>query len=430
MSPLVSIIIPVFNNEISISETIRSIRNQTYTNIEIIIIDNGSLDNTIIVLEKQIQHDSRIKVYTKDTVDFIEAQKFGLKVAKGTYVMFFESGKLMSENLIEYFVSCLEKNPADIIVCDYFSTLEYYVLNSVPITQTSPDEKIELVSNTKYLQKMYSSDDHACTNCAVVWNKLINRLWLLSTQYHATKDKVNISYNFLTKKSKILVTNQILICDVIYDKFLRDNSINLDDLNAVEFLESLLIKYKKQNLSTATFNTAERLLKFLLKLILNNVRDLVKKFKSKLPTLPSSHDNANAFVVKYRYASDQKIFSEIMKNLQTTVEHEVPILRNTSSADLKKQAKKDKIKKRKGKNEIGNWALAHHWCNDVHGSKNIKGENFPFSKEAGIQYFQTLIKDANEGRLLGSSVIQMAKNYFLETGIKINLKGLKYTSEY
>lgn len=88
MSPLVSIIIPVFNNEISISETIRSIRNQTYTNLEIIIVDNGSLDNSIVVLEKQIKNDPRIKIYTKDTVDFIEAQKFGLKVAKGQYVMF------------------------------------------------------------------------------------------------------------------------------------------------------------------------------------------------------------------------------------------------------------------------------------------------------------------------------------------------------
>lgn len=311
MSPLVSIIIPVFNNEISISETIRSIRNQTYTNIEIIIIDNGSLDNTIIVLEKQIQHDSRIKVYTKDTVDFIEAQKFGLKVAKGTYVMFFESGKLMSENLIEYFVSCLEKNPADIIVCDYFSTLEYYVLNSVPITQTSPDEKIELVSNTKYLQKMYSSDDHACTNCAVVWNKLINRLWLLSTQYHASKDKVNISYNFLTKKSKILVTNQILICDVIYDKFLRDNSINLDDLNAVEFLESLLIKYKKQNLSTATFNTAERLLKFLLKLRMQTTFFMFRyKYKDELKKTLNKKFNSIYQFLKLKYPEKEKRFSK------------------------------------------------------------------------------------------------------------------------
>ena len=323
MQPLVSIIIPVFNNEISISETIRSIRNQTYTNIEILIIDNGSLDCSIAVLEKQIQHDKRIKVYVKDTVDFIETQKFGLKVAKGTYVMFFECGKLMSENLIEYFISCLEKNHADIVTCDFFSIQEYQLLTPHTITQSSPTEKVELLSNVKYLQKMYSSNDYICTNCAVVWNKLINRLWLLSTQYHSTKDKINISYNFLTKKSKILVTNQILICNVIYDKFLKDNSLNLNDLNALEFLETLLIKYKKQKLTTATFNTAERLLKFLLKLRKQTTFFALRiKDKDELKQTLNKKFNSIYQFLKIKYPDKEKRYSPIYKDYLTLLKDE------------------------------------------------------------------------------------------------------------
>mgnify|MGYP001033453489 CR=1 FL=1 len=323
MQPLVSIIIPVFNNEISISETIRSIRNQTYTNIEILIIDNGSLDSSIAVLEKQIQHDKRIKVYVKDTVDFIEAQKFGLKAAKGTYVIFFECGKLMSENLIEYFISCLEKNHADIVTCDFFSIQEYQLLTPHTITQSSPTEKVELLSNVKYLQKMYSSNDYICTNCAVVWNKLINRLWLLSTQYHSTKDKINISYNFLTKKSKILVTNQILICNVIYDKFLKDNSLNLNDLNALEFLETLLIKYKKQKLTTATFNTAERLLKFLLKLRKQTTFFALRiKDKDELKQTLNKKFNSIYQFLKIKYPDKEKRYSPIYKDYLTLLKDE------------------------------------------------------------------------------------------------------------
>ena len=323
MQPLVSIIIPVFNNEISISETIRSIRNQTYTNIEILIIDNGSLDSSIAVLEKQIQHDTRIKVYVKDTVDFIEAQKFGLKLAKGTYVMFFECGKLMSENLIEYFISCLEKNHADIVTCDFFSIQEYQLLTPHTITQSSPTEKVELLSNVKYLQKMYSSNDYICTNCAVVWNKLINRLWLLSTQYHSTKDKINISYNFLTKKSKILVTNQILICNVIYDKFLKDNSLDLNDLNALEFLETLLIKYKKQKLTTATFNTAERLLKFLLKLRKQTTFFALRiKDKEELKQTLNKKFNSIYQFLKIKYPDKEKRYSPIYKDYLTLLKDE------------------------------------------------------------------------------------------------------------
>ena len=65
----------------------------------------------------------------------------------------------------------------------------------------------------------------------------------------------------------------------------------------------------------------------------------------------------------------------------------------------------------------------------LHGSKNIKNENFPFSKEAGIKYFKTLVKDVNQGLLSARSVINMAKNYFEQTGIKIKLTGMKYTKE-
>lgn len=310
MAPLVSIIIPIFNNEISISETVRSIRNQSYKNIEIILVDNGSLDSSIAVLEKQIQHDSRIKVYTKDTVSFIESQKFGLKVAKGTYVMFFECEKIMSENLIEYFIKCLEKEPADIIDCDFFTVSEYEFNGTAPIIKQSPKEKIEITSNTKYLQKLYSSSDHTCEKCAILWNKLINRIWLLSTQYHANKDKINISYNFLTKKSKILTTNQILICNVTYDNFLKENCIDLSNLDSVEFLESLLIKYKKEKLSTATYNTAERLLRLLLKLR-NQTMFFAFRYEHKEELKQNLNKKFNSIFqfLKLKYPDKEKKFS-------------------------------------------------------------------------------------------------------------------------
>ena len=90
-------------------------------------------------------------------------------------------------------------------------------------------------------------------------------------------------------------------------------------------------------------------------------------------------------------------------------------------------SKEDQVKR--GTDSIGNWALAHRWCNAIHGSQNIKHENFPFSKEAGIKYFKTIIQDANNGLLSGESVIKMAQNYFEQTGIRIKLTGLKYTPE-
>ncbi len=165
--------------------------------------------------------------------------------------------------------------------------------------------------------------------------------------------------------------------------------------------------------------------------IINDVNNepLKAEFNKVAENLPSSLDNMDAFIVKHKYATEEEILNDILKYLQVTLEHTVPILRHTKASSLKGQvdALRGSHRTIKGKNELGNWSLAHSWCNSFHGSKNIKGENFPFDKEAGVAYFNTLIKDANKGRFAGETIIQMAKNYFTETGIKINLKGLKYT---
>lgn len=167
--------------------------------------------------------------------------------------------------------------------------------------------------------------------------------------------------------------------------------------------------------------------------ILDNVKDerILNQFTELTQTLPTSLDNMDAFIVKYKNESTDTIITKLLADSLVTLEHITPILRNTSDKDIKQLnknlAQNNKIKR--GTDSIDNWALAHGWCNFLHGSKNIKNENFPFSKEAGIKYFKTLVKDVNQGLLSARSVINMAKNYFEQTGIKIKLTGMKYTKE-
>ena len=97
----------------------------------------------------------------------------------------------------------------------------------------------------------------------------------------------------------------------MYDNFLRENSINHDDLKAVEFLESLLIKYKKQKLSTATFNTAERLLKFLLKLRTQTTFFMFRcRYKDELKQTLNKKFNSIYQFLKLKYPQKEKRFSK------------------------------------------------------------------------------------------------------------------------
>ena len=160
--------------------------------------------------------------------------------------------------------------------------------------------------------------------------------------------------------------------------------------------------------------------------------ELKKQFFDIADELPCSLDNMFAFIVKNKDASAVGFLQKLLEQSQVTLEHIVPILRNTSATELRRQnrALQTAEKVTRGQNNLGNWSLAHSYCNGLHGHENIRGDKFPFSRQAGADYFQTMAEVANRGEISGASVIQMAKNYFKETGIKINLKGMKYSPEY
>lgn len=106
-SPLVSIIIPIFNVSNYISKCIESIINQTLNNIEIICIDDGSTDNSLDIVKKYANDDSRIAIYSENNCGQGVARNLGIEVAKGKYIYFIDSDDLIDKNaLFELFKKC------------------------------------------------------------------------------------------------------------------------------------------------------------------------------------------------------------------------------------------------------------------------------------------------------------------------------------
>lgn len=108
--PLVSISIPVYNAEKTIAETIQSIINQTYNNLEIIIVDNASTDNTLQVIKKF--KDPRIKIY-KNNKNIGAEKNFSkcVKLAKGRYIAIFHADDVYTKNMIKKQVEVFQNNP-------------------------------------------------------------------------------------------------------------------------------------------------------------------------------------------------------------------------------------------------------------------------------------------------------------------------------
>lgn len=115
--PLVSIIVPVYNNEKYVKECIDSLLNQTYDNIEIIVINDGSVDNTKKILEKNYKDNEKVNIIEKENEGVSAARNQGLKVAKGEYICFCDSDDSYFPNGIENLVN--EFNECDMVICSH-----------------------------------------------------------------------------------------------------------------------------------------------------------------------------------------------------------------------------------------------------------------------------------------------------------------------
>ena len=115
--PLISVIIPVYNVEKYISECLESILNQTYKNIEIICVNDGSTDNSLEII-KQFKKNG-VKVYTQKNHGLGITRNNGMKHASGQYIMFIDSDDYLASNCIENYVQPLNNEDYDIVAGGY-----------------------------------------------------------------------------------------------------------------------------------------------------------------------------------------------------------------------------------------------------------------------------------------------------------------------
>lgn len=120
MKPLISIIIPSFNRVTLIGETLESVLAQTYTNWECIVVDDGSTDNTVEVVEKFCQNDCRFKLHirNREPKGANTCRNIGFDFSSGEYIQFFDSDDLMHPDLLKLKFFEIKKEPStDLIVC-------------------------------------------------------------------------------------------------------------------------------------------------------------------------------------------------------------------------------------------------------------------------------------------------------------------------
>ena len=116
---LISVVVPVYNVEDYLNRCVDSIVNQTYKNLEIILVDDGSTDSSGKICDDCAKDDERIKVIHKENGGLSDARNAGIDIASGKYITFVDSDDVISHDCVNFLYELLKNNNSSISVCDY-----------------------------------------------------------------------------------------------------------------------------------------------------------------------------------------------------------------------------------------------------------------------------------------------------------------------
>lgn len=112
----ISVIIPIYNTEKHLNKCLDSVLSQTYHDFEIIVINDGSPDNSLKILKSYEAKHNNIKVFSQKNSGVSEARNLGIKKAKGEYIVFIDSDDYVSPNYLEDLIRDMQQNPCDLII--------------------------------------------------------------------------------------------------------------------------------------------------------------------------------------------------------------------------------------------------------------------------------------------------------------------------
>ena len=280
MNDLISVIVPVYNVGCYVSECIESILKQTYQNLDIILIDDGSTDNSGKICDSYAKRDKRIRVIHKKNEGVANARNIGIQMAMGEYIGFVDSDDYIEKDMYEYLHEILKSNDADISICNY---KKRYTKVDTERVGESYENKITILGKEEGIKELII--DKNVKN--YLWNKLYKISLFKNLKFPDGKkmEDYAVMYKLFYGANRIVIGND---CKYVYNQ--RDNSI-LGNKNSQFYIDYLNVAIERYNFleKNMKFNlNKENIIKVILKIFLikddivssylkkNNIKKLCK----------------------------------------------------------------------------------------------------------------------------------------------------------
>lgn len=229
---LISIIIPVYKVEKYLEKCIQSVINQTYENLQIILVDDGSPDNCGKICDEYAQKDHRIEVIHKSNGGLSDARNKGLEIAKGEYIGFIDSDDYIESDMYEVLYNLLKQYNADVSICNF------YTVSQGKIAIKNAENGIKEYNRIEILKEVLLDNNIQ----SYAWNKLYKKELFDEIKYPVGKkyEDIGTTFYLLEKCNKVVVTEK-----PEYYYINRQDSIvnNVTETTITDYIELIMQRY-------------------------------------------------------------------------------------------------------------------------------------------------------------------------------------------
>lgn len=232
---MITVIINVYNGEKYIRKCLDSIINQTYKDLEILIINDGSTDKTLSICKSY--KDKRIRIITTKNQGLSLSRNVGLDNAKGDYIYFVDVDDFIELDTIEYLYKLSKKYKTDITTCNSMDIVNY------DFKLKEQEENIEILSSKEMLKKVLLH----LNNSTTIWNKLIKKELFNDIRFEdRIVNDITVVYRLIINTDKVTYSNKIK-----YYYFRNSDSITFTKKNnidrCIDIYNASLERYKNIN---------------------------------------------------------------------------------------------------------------------------------------------------------------------------------------
>lgn len=274
MPKLISVIVPIYNVKKYINRCVKSIINQTYTNLEIILVDDGSVDGGSLICDKWQKEDLRIKIVHKTNGGLSDARNVGMSIATGDYFAFIDGDDEIDYQMLEKLYNAITDTGADLSMCrmEKIENNRRYPTREYPIDKT----QLELTGMEAIRLLLHEKVD--CSACLKLYKKELFQE--IKFPYGKTNEDFAVMYKLFHQCRKITY-----ISDILYYYYYRENSITTSEFSEKQFdkydncleMMNYVKKYLPVLLSDAYFYLYQQTLYLIKTLCVRKLREEYKE---------------------------------------------------------------------------------------------------------------------------------------------------------